>query len=259
MKTVILAGGKGRRMCSESTNLPKPLVTIGGIPIICHIVLYFQAYGVHEFVIAVGYQSEQVVSTLQEYLESVNKTMQTVESQDCTILYSSESNLLIKLVDTGAETQTGGRIKRLKPFLGEEPFYLAWCDGLSDIRLDKMLAFHKEHGRLATVAAVHPVSRFGIMELSDDEVSGFQEKPRMIDRWINSGYAILEPEALDYIGGDNDQWEAGPVHQLIQDHQLMAWQHEGQWQCMDTVGDREYLEDLWISGAAFWRKPERKS
>jgi glucose-1-phosphate cytidylyltransferase len=258
MKALILAGGKGSRMCAASTNLPKPLVPIGGIPIICHIMHYFQTYGVHEFIIAVGYQSEQVITVLREYLEPVSKTIQTVESQNCTSLHCPESNLLVQLVETGVDTHTGGRIKRVRPFLDEESFYLAWCDGLSDMRLDNMLAFHKKHGRLATVAAVHPMSRFGIMELSNGEVISFQEKPRMIDRWVNSGYSILEPEALDSIHSDDEQWETGPVRRLIQEHQLMAWQHEGQWQCMDTVGDWQYLENLWNAGSAFW-KPERKS
>lgn len=258
MKAVILAGGKGRRMCAESTNLPKPLVTIGGIPIICHIMHYFQAYGISEIVIAVGYQSKQVVVALQEYLEPIAKTVQISESSPCVTLCSPDKTLCVRLVDTGLDTRTGGRLRRIRPFLEEQPFFLAWCDGLSDLQLDTMLDFHNNHGRLATVAAVHPRSRFGIMELTDGEVTGFLEKPRMTDRWVNSGYAILEPEALNYIHSDNEQWEAEPINRLIIDHQLMAWQHEGEWQCMDTVGDWEYLKELWNSGSAFW-KPELQS
>lgn len=258
MKAVILAGGKGRRMCAESTNLPKPLVAIGGIPIIFHIINYFQFYGVGEVVIGLGYQSRQVVTTLQEYLRSVSRHVELVESLHCVTLYSPELSLHIELVDTGLDTCTGGRLRQIRPFLNKEPFFLAWCDGLADLKLDSMLNFHKNHGRLATVAAVHPRSRFGIMELTGGEVSGFQEKPRMTDRWVNSGYAILEPEVISYIHSDEEQWEAEPISRLIKDHQLMAWQHEGQWQCMDTVSDWEYLKDLWDSGSAFWR-PEMHS
>jgi glucose-1-phosphate cytidylyltransferase len=258
MKIVILAGGKGRRMCAESTNLPKPLVAIGGIPIIIHIMNYFQAYGHHEFIVAVGYQSMQVIDTLQNCLEPIDRINQINNHPKHVILHSKNTGLHVHLVDTGPETHTGGRIKQIQPFLDEQPFFLAWCDGLSDIQLDKMLEFHKSHGRIVTVAAVHPLSRFGIMELADNEVTGFLEKPRMTDRWVNSGYSILSPEALNYIHGDNDQWESGPINRLINDQQLMAWQHEGQWQCMDTVGDWEYLEDLWVGGSAFWR-PEQQS
>ncbi len=253
MKAVILAGGKGRRMCAESTNLPKPLVTIGGIPIIYHIIHYFQMYGINEIVIAVGYQSTQVVATLLEYLKSVNKTVQLKETPLCTTLYVPDTSLMIQMVDTGLDTPTGGRLRQIRPYLTAEPFFLAWCDGLSDMRLDKMLDFHKSHSCLATVAAVHPRSRFGIMELTGNEITHFREKPQMTDRWVNSGYAILQPEALDYIKSDKEQWEAAPINRLIKDHQLMAWQHNGEWQCMDTLGDWEYLEELWNSGSAFWR------
>ncbi len=254
MKAVILAGGKGRRICSESSNIPKPLVCIGGIPIICHVIHYFQTYGIEEFIIALGYQAEQISTALREYLEPV----QSEESQDGITLHSPESGLTLQCIDTGVETSTGGRLQQIKPFLDSQSFYLAWCDGLSDIRLDKMLTFHKKHGRLATVAAVHPISRFGIMELNNNEVTAFQEKPRMSDRWVNGGYFVLEPEALDAIHGNDEQWETGPVGRLIQDHQLMAWQHEGQWQCMDTVSDRDFLIQLWNSDSAFWR-PEQTS
>ncbi|HBI15418.1 MAG TPA: glucose-1-phosphate cytidylyltransferase [Desulfobulbaceae bacterium] len=252
MRVVILAGGKGRRICAESTNLPKPLVPIGGTPVICHIIRYFQEFGCDNFIIAVGYQSEQIINTLQKHLEPVARIDDDSETGRSVTLCSQTDGLRVRLVETGPDTNTGGRIKRLAPFLEQQPFFLAWCDGLSDIRLDAMLAFHRAHGRLVTVAAVHPFSRFGIMELSGDEVTGFYEKPRMIDTWINSGYAIVEPGALEYIGGDADHWELGPLSRLLRDHQLMAWRHEGSWQCMDTMSDWEYLEHLWVTGSAFW-------
>lgn len=253
MKVVILAGGKGRRMCAESTNLPKPLVAIGGTPIICHIMHYFRAFGCNDFLVAVGYQSEQISNDLQAHLAPIERSDDCPGQTGCVTLSSPSDGLHIRLVDTGPETNTGGRIKRLAPFLEQQPFFLAWCDGLADIRLDAMLAFHRVHGRLVTVAAVHPVSRFGIMELAGNEVTGFYEKPLMTDTWVNSGYAIVEPGALQYIEGDSDQWEHGPVSRLVRDHQLMAWRHEGSWQCMDTINDWEYLEELWRTGSAFWR------
>ncbi len=239
-------------MCAESTNLPKPLVPIGGTPIICHIMRYFMAFGCNDFLVAVGYQSEQIINSLQEHLEPVERTDEHLWGARCVTLYSLSAKLHVRLVETGPETNTGGRIKRLAPFLEKQPFFLAWCDGLADIRLDLMLAFHKAHGRLVTVAAVHPVSRFGIMKLSGNEVAGFYEKPLMTDTWVNSGYAMIEPGALEYIEGDADQWEHGPVSRLVRDRQLMAWRHDGIWQCMDTIADWEYLEDLWLTGSAFW-------
>jgi glucose-1-phosphate cytidylyltransferase len=253
MKVVILAGGKGRRMCAESTNLPKPLVPIGGTPIICHIMRYFQASGCNDFLIALGYQSEQIINSLQEHLEPDERIDEHSRGTKCVTLSSRSDGLHVRLIETGPETSTGGRIKRLAPFLEQQTFFLAWCDGLADIQLDAMLAFHRTHGRLVTVAAVHPVSRFGIMEMSGNEVTGFHEKPLMTDTWVNSGYAIVEPGALDYIEGDADQWERGPVNRLVRDRQLMAWRHDGTWQCMDTMSDLEYLEHLWLTGAAFWR------
>jgi len=252
MKVVILAGGKGRRMCAESTNLPKPLAAIGGTPIICHIMSYFRTFGCHDFVIAVGSRAKQIISSLQEHLGPVARTQERRDGCRSVTLTLPKDGLRVSLVDTGAETNTGGRIKRLAPLLEQQPFFLAWCDGLSDIRLDAMHAFHQTHGRLVTIAAVHPHSRFGVMELAGDEVTAFQEKPLLADTWINSGYAILEPEALEYIEGDADQWEQGPISRLVRDRQLMAWRHDGSWLCMDTISDWAHLENLWLAGKAFW-------
>jgi len=257
VKVVILAGGKGRRICSESTNIPKPLVEIGGIPIICHVMHYFETFGYHEFVIALGYQSEKVINTIEQYMQVRNRQEMLTTTGDRVInLSSKDSKWAVMLVETGSDTSTGGRIKRLEPFLDKESFFLAWCDGLSDIQLDKMATFHKNHGRLVTVAAVHPYSRFGVLELTGDRISGFQEKPRLNEQWINSGYFIVNPGAMQYITGDNDQWECAPVAKLIQNQQFMVWRHEDNWLCMDTVHDWEVLEELWASGSAFWN-PEK--
>ena len=254
MKVVILAGGKGRRICSESTNIPKPLVEIGGIPIICHVMHYFEKYGYCDFVIALGYQAEKVIKAIEQYMKiQTSRKLLTAAGSRTVILRSKENKWTVTLVETGSETATGGRIKRLESVLAGESFLLAWCDGLSDIQLDEMVTFHKHHGRLVTVAAVHPYSRFGILELEGDRVAGFQEKPRLNEQWINSGYFIVDPDAMQYIAGDNDQWECSPVEKLIQNQQFMAWRHEGNWLCMDTIHDWEVLEKLWASGSAFWK------
>lgn len=254
MKVVILAGGKGRRICSESTKVPKPLVEIGGIPIICHVMHYFEKFGLTDFVIALGYQADKVIFALEQYMHAQDREETQTSSGDTAVsLGSPESNWSVKLVETGSETATGGRIKRLEPFLGKDPFFLAWCDGLSDIQMDSMAAFHKTHGRLVTVAAVHPHSRFGVLDLQADMVASFQEKPRLNDQWINSGFFVVDPGALQYIAGDDDQWEHAPVAKLIADRQLTAWRHEGNWHCMDTLHDWEVLEELWASGKAFWK------
>lgn len=254
MKVVILAGGKGRRICSESTNIPKPLVEIGGIPIICHVMHYFEKFGYSDFVIALGYEAGKVIGTIEQYINAQHRRdMLSASGERIVDLASADSSWNVKLVETGIETATGGRIKRLEPFLTGESFFLAWCDGLSDIRLDEMAAFHKNHGKPVTVAAVHPHSRFGVLQLQGDRVTGFQEKPRLHEQWINSGYFIVDSQALQYIAGDAEQWEQTPVAQLIARQQLMAWRHEGSWLCMDTMHDWEVLEDLWTSGAAFWK------
>ncbi len=254
MKVVILAGGKGRRICSESTNVPKPLVEIGGIPIICHVMHYFEKFGFTDFIIALGYQADKVVHELGQYMGTEEYNELQSPSGDRTVLLSSkESNWTVQLVETGSETATGGRIKRREPFLTKESFFLAWCDGLSDIQLDKMATFHKSHGRLVTVAAVHPHSRFGVLDLQADRVSSFQEKPRLNEQWINSGFFVVDPGALQYISGDDDQWEHTPIAGLIEDQQLMAWRHAGNWHCMDTLHDWEVLEELWAANKAFWK------
>ncbi len=240
-------------MCSESTNLPKPLVPLGGIPIICHIINYFNMFAINDVIVATGYRSEKVSQNLKKQLGPCVQTTQLETLQNTNAALLAATPMRVQIVDTGLDTQTGGRLKKIAPLLDRAPFFLAWCDGLSDINLDSMLQFHKKHKRLATIAAVHSRSRFGIMDLTGDQITGFREKPLMMDRWINGGYAILDPDAINYIHSDNEAWEAAPINRLISDNHLMAWKHEGQWQCMDTPGDLEYLQKLWDSGSAFWR------
>lgn len=236
MKVVILAGGKGTRFGSITTNKPKALVEIGGMPIIWHVLKYYSKFGYHDFVIALGHN--------KEYFERYSLDREP---------NNDRQEWKIELVDTGAQTQTGGRIKRLRKILGQEPFMLAWCDGLSDINLYEFETFHKKNEKLVTVAAVHPPSRFGHLSLNGDRVTQFLEKPILTDKWVNGGFFVVEPAALEYIDGDNTQWEKEPLQRLAQEEQLIAFRHGSFWQCMDTVYDKNVLESLWNAGDAPWK------
>ena len=229
MKVAILAGGTGTRFSEETRERPKALVEIGGRPILRHIMMHYVEYGLQDFVIATGYRGEMIER------------------------YVAQLPWPVECIDTGATTKTGGRIKRLSPYLEGETFMLTWCDGVSNVNLKELLAFHRAHGRLASVTAVNPPARFGYLDLEDDQVVAFAEKPRMPDKWINGAFFVLEPGILEYIAGDDTEWERAPMEQLAQDGELMAYRHSGFWQCMDTVHDRELLEALWNSGDPPWK------
>ena len=222
MKVAILAGGQGTRMGSLTKQIPKPMVDIGGRPILCHVIKHYVDYGFRDFVIALGHLG----SCIREYFEGPD---------------AIETGCRIQLVDTGSETATGGRIKRLASALGDEPFMLTWGDGLADVDLDELLAFHRTHGRLATVTAVQPPSRFGHLHLQDERVVSFAEKPQRGGVWINGAFFVLEPEVFDYIADDSTPFERQPMERLAADQQLMAYRHPGFWQCMDTVSEWEAL------------------
>lgn len=232
MKTAILAGGRGTRLGSVTRRMPKPMVEIGGQPILWHLMHHYVAFGMRDFVVALGYLGECIRAWAERDIGSI----------DCNV----------DLVDTGLDTATGGRIKRLAPHIGTETFMLTWGDGLSDVDLSNLLAFHRSHGRLATVTAVQPPSRFGQLTLNCDQVVGFQEKPKKSSVWINGAFFVLEPAVFDYIAGDDTAWEREPMERLAADGQLMAWRHEGFWQCMDTIEERDSLERLWSTGQAPW-------
>jgi glucose-1-phosphate cytidylyltransferase len=234
MKVAILAGGYGSRYYQETRRRPKPMIEVGGEPLLWHIFRHYAHFGFDEFVVAMGYKAE----VIREYFAG----------------HLPPASWRVELVDTGAETQTGGRIKRLAPALGGSTFMLTWGDGVADVDLRELLAFHRHHGRLATVTAVHPPSRFGHLEIAGDgHVSRFEEKPERGHDWINGAYFVLEPGALDYIEGDQSQWERGPMERLARDGELMAYRHEGFWQCMDTSADHRLLEELWRTGRAPWK------
>jgi glucose-1-phosphate cytidylyltransferase len=253
MKVGILAGGVGSRLSEETVSKPKPMVEIGGQPIIWHIMKHYAHFGHDDFVIALGYKGEAIKRYMSEFVSlTANLTVDCVNR--AVISHGGESlRWTIELIDTGQNTQTGGRIKRLAPYFGNERFFMTWGDGVSTIDLGALLAFHKKHGRLATVSAVRPPARFGRLDLDGDQVVSFAEKPQLGEGWINGAFFVLEPGIFDYIAGDDTHFEREPLERLASDGQLMAYRHEGFWQCMDTLRDRVRLEELWANGRAPWK------
>ena len=253
MKVAILAGGVGSRLSEETVIKPKPMVEVGGQPILWHILRHYGQYGFNQFVIALGYKGEHIKKYVVDYA-ALNANLKVhlrdgkVESHGGRAL-----DWEIDLVDTGQATLTGGRIKRLMPYVGNESFMLTWGDGVSDVDLRKLLEFHRSHGKLATVTAVRPPARFGLIEMQGDKVIEFSEKPQLGEGWINGAFFVLEPGIFDYIEGDQTQWEREPMEGLAADGQLMAYKHEGFWQCMDTLRDKALLESLWAEGTAPWK------
>jgi glucose-1-phosphate cytidylyltransferase len=253
LKVAILAGGVGSRLAEETEIKPKPMVDIGGKPIIWHIMMHYARYGFRDFAIALGYRGEAIKKYMLDYA-----------ALNCDLKVNTRTGLVsmqadhgfdwnVDLIDTGLHTQTGGRIKRLRRVIGNETFMLTWGDGVSDVDLDALLAFHRSHGKLATLTAVRPTARFGHLELEGSKVVEFSEKPQTREGWINGAFFVLEPEVFDYIDGDGTQWEKQPLERLAREHQLMAYQHTSFWQCMDTLREKKYLETLWESGKAPWK------
>jgi len=259
MKVGILAGGVGSRLAEETTVKPKPMVEIGGRPILWHIMMYYASFGFKEFVIALGYKGEQIKRYMADYC-SLSSDLRVSLASGEVKRHSSNGNgnghhedWIVDLIDTGQATNTGGRIKRLAPHLGTGTFMLTWGDGVSTVDLHKLLAFHRSHGRLATVTAVRPPSRFGRLEIEGNRVKRFDEKPLQGEAWINGAFFVLEPQVFQYIEGDSTLFEREPLENLARDGELMAYQHEGFWQCMDTIRDKVKLEALWDSGDAPWK------
>lgn len=253
MKVAILAGGVGTRLAEETVVKPKPMVEIGGRPILWHIMMHYAHFGHSDFVIALGYKGEYIKQYMRDYA-SLHGSMR-VNLKTGQVIQHDQSHLdwNVDLIDTGIDTLTGGRIKRLKPYLNNERFMLTWGDGVSTVDLKKLLAFHKSHGKLATVTAVRPTARFGHLVFEGDHVKEFNEKPQTAEGWINGAFFVLEPQVLDYIEGDATQFEHKPMENLARDGQLMAYKHDGFWQCMDTLRDKKLLEDLWQAGRAPWK------
>ncbi len=253
MKVAILAGGVGSRLAEETEIKPKPMVEIGGKPILWHILMHYARYGHKDFAIALGYKGDYIKKYFTDFASlagSMRISLRTgkVEQYDAQV---PDWNL--DLIDTGLPTLTGGRIKRLKPYIGNNTFMLTWGDGVADVDLDKLLAFHKSHGKLATVTTVRPTARFGHIEFDGDRVASFSEKPQTAEGWINGAFFVLEPQIFDYIEGDTTQWEKEPMEGLTRDGQMMAYKHTGFWQCMDTLRDKKLLQDLWDAGNPPWK------
>jgi len=253
MKVAILAGGKGTRIAEETQVKPKPMVEIGEYPILWHIMKHYAHYGFNDFLIALGYKGDVIKKYIAEYSTYGGNVSIDVKSG---VLKNHDDSLpdwKVGLINTGAETLTGGRIKRLQPYIGDETFMLTWGDGVSDVDLDKLLQFHRSHGRLATMTIVRPPARYGHIELDGDQISDFNEKPQLETGWINGAFFVLEPGIFDYIDGDSTMWEHEPLKNLARDGQLMAYRHTSFWQCMDTLREKHILEQLWSSGEAPWK------
>lgn len=253
MKVVILAGGRGSRLSEETEIRPKPMVEIGGFPILWHIMKIYSHFGYNEFVIALGYKGNVVKKYMTDYC-ALNSNL-TVNLKDGEIKMHGDSrpDWTVELVDTGIKTSTGGRIKRIQPYIGHETFMLTYGDGVSNVNLDELLKFHRSHGKLATLTAVRPSARYGYMKFAGDKISEFAEKPQIGEGWINGAFFVLEPEVFDYIGSDSTHWEKEPLNQLARDGQLMAYKHNSFWQCMDTLREKYILERMWESGNAPWK------
>jgi glucose-1-phosphate cytidylyltransferase len=259
MKVVILAGGLGSRLAEETDVKPKPMVEIGGRPILWHIMQHYSHFGFNEFVIALGYKGEYVKRYMIDYCRLTSDLTVKLRSGDVMRRGNGADNCewVVDLVDTGPTTQTGGRVKRLAPYLGNSPFMMTYGDGVSDVNIKDLLAYHKQQGKLATLTAVRPPARFGHMHFEGNLITKFTEKPQTESGWINGGFFVLEPRILEYIDGDDTWFEREPLERVAAEKQLCAYKHEGFWQCMDTLRDKRLLEDIWAKGNAPWKTSVR--
>jgi glucose-1-phosphate cytidylyltransferase len=253
MKVGILAGGVGTRLAEETQIRPKPMVEIGGRPILWHIMRHYAHYGFKDFVIALGYKGEYIKRYMVDYAALNSNLTVNLGTGQVQMNGGYKPDWTVDLVDTGISTMTGGRIKQLAPYMGNKTFMLTWGDGVSDINLHDLLDFHRAHGKLATLTAVRPPARYGHMIFDGQQIVQFTEKPQTGEGWINGAFFVLEPGVFDYIVGDETQWEHEPLEDLAKDGQLMAYRHDSFWQCMDTLREKHILETLWQSGNPPWK------
>jgi glucose-1-phosphate cytidylyltransferase len=253
MKVVILAGGLGTRLSEETSTRPKPMVEVGGRPILWHIMHLYAAHGLNDFVLALGYKAEMVRSYFLSYHAVARDLTVHLADGKATTHGSAREDWTIHMIDTGLDTQTGGRLRKLREWIGNEPFCLTYGDGVSNIDIGRLITFHEAHGKLATVTAVRPPARFGGLELAGDEVKFFAEKNQTSEGWINGGFFVLEPDVLEYIADDQTSWEREPLERIAAEGNLMAYRHDDFWQCMDTLRDLRLLEGLWTGGKAPWK------
>ncbi len=254
MKVLILAGGFGTRISEESDIKPKPMIDIGGKPIIWHIMKHYSSFGHNEFVILLGYKSYVIKEYFANYyLHNSDVTIDTA-NQTMEIHNNYSENWKITLIDTGLNTMTGGRVKRAKDFIGNEPFMLTYGDGVSDVNLDELLKFHKNHGKKITMTSIQPEGRFGALKIEEDnKISNFLEKPKGDGAWINGGFFVCEPSVLKYIQNDETVFEREPLENLAKEGELYSFKHSGFWKCMDTLRDKNQLNEMWDSGKAKWK------
>jgi glucose-1-phosphate cytidylyltransferase len=254
MKAIILAGGLGTRLSEETILRPKPMVEVGGKPILWHIMQIHAAHGIKEFIIALGYKGEMVKEYFLNFF-AINNDLSVDLSTGKTVIHDgNQPRWIVHLVDTGLTTQTGGRVKRLQKWLGDDDtFLLTYGDGVADLDMKQLLSFHKSHGKIATMTSVRSPARFGRIGFNGDSVTEFFEKPEAGEGWINGGFFVLNTKALEYIEGDQTVWERDPVERLAHDGQMMGFRHYGFWSCMDTLKEKNYLEELWATGKAPWR------
>lgn len=254
MKVVILAGGRGTRLAEETSTRPKPMVEIGGKPILWHIMRIYASHGFKDFTVACGYKGEMIKEYFRNVFVHSNDYIIDLTDGSINVLNGSALDWRIGVIDTGVDTMTGGRLRRLRPYVGDESFMVTYGDGLGNVDITALVAFHRAHGKLATVTAVRPPARFGALALDGDGVREFCEKPQTGEGWINGGFFIFEPQVLDYFDGDDCSMEREPLERLASEGQLMAFRHDGFWQPMDTLREKELLESLWASGAAPWKR-----
>mgnify|MGYP003672133027 CR=1 FL=1 len=254
MKAVILAGGLGTRLSEETTLKPKPMVEIGGRPILWHIMKLYSTHGINDFVICCGYKGYLIKEYFANYFLHMSDVTFHTASGEMEVHRKKAEDWRVTLVDTGEESMTGGRLKRVKDYLkDEEAFCFTYGDGVSDVDITAEIAFHKAHGKLATILAVQPPGRYGALKMDGDSVGGFTEKPKGQGGWINGGFFVLSPKVIDYIDGDSSHWEVKPLQQIAEAGELQAFKHEGFWQPMDTLREKNMLEDLWDAGKAPWK------
>jgi glucose-1-phosphate cytidylyltransferase len=250
---VILAGGLGTRISEESHLRPKPMIEIGGRPILWHIMKIYSHHGINDFVFCLGYKGYIIKEYFANYFLHMSDVTFDMAENRMDVHQRNAEPWRVTLVDTGQDTLTGGRLKRVRSYLNGESFCFTYGDGVADIDIGKLLEFHRRHGRIATLTAIQPPGRYGSVLIDRARVTSFQEKPAGDGAWINGGYFVLEPGAIDYIEGDQTSWESGPLARMVRDDQLRAYQHDGFWQAMDTLRDKNQLEELWQSGRAPWK------
>lgn len=252
MKAVILAGGMGTRISEESVTRPKPMVEVGGKPILWHIMKIYSSYGINEFVICLGYKGYFIKEYFANYFLHMSDVTFDIANNRMRVQQANAEPWVVTLVDTGDETMTGGRLRRVREYLDDD-FCFTYGDGVCDVNISNLVAFHKSQGTLATITAVQPPGRFGALNLHNNRITGFHEKPDGDGGWINGGYFVLSPKVLDYIENDNTAWEKHPLEQLAADNELSAYVHDGFWRPMDTLRDKNILEEFWQSGNAPWK------